>query len=840
MTEFRMLDMIRRDVFYALRTLRTGREWSAAAVLSLALGIGSSVALFSVFQNYALEQLPVHNAEELVTMRWSGEQIIRRASYHYAHIADSDGGRDGHTFPFEIVQQVLSGSRTLSDAIAFAPTGTMNAFTNGRAELITGQFASGNFYSVLGVEAVEGRVIMPYDDLESADPVVVLSQQYRSRRFGIDEPVVGETLTINGMPFTVAGVSPADFRDLMVRGLRDAPDVTIPLALEPRLRGSGTLLHSPSTWWLSVMGRMRPGMREESVEAELGLIFRRAVRAFAETQTGELHSPLRLPRLLVVPGRHGVSDPSRDVIGRLAILAGMLGSVLVIVYVNVAGLLFSRGTVRRREIAVRAAVGASRVRLIVQLLTESVVLAGAGGTVGLVTAIWSAPWLSTVLAPSLPADITIVRAPVLLFAAALTVAAGILFGVVPAIYTTRLASAPLGRRGPGTFSGPRTRLGRSLVAIQIALTVFLLVAAGLFWRTLSNLQQIDLGFNPNNIVTFALQPALSGYNRERATSLYRNLEHRLLTIPGIRSVSSSAIGGTLLDGGGARVRIQLQNRTDSPAASMLSVDPDFFDTLQIPLIVGRTFSPDDTLTSQPVALVNQAFAREFFPDGSPIGGRFRGGPNEVEVVGVVGDAKVNSLRVPAPPTFYLSVTQLSLPGRSVVIRTAGSPRSAIPSIEAALGRLDPRLPIGNISTFSERIGANHLGSERLLVFTSSAFGALALVTAMVGLFGLMSYSIVRRTKEIGVRIALGAGRGAVLRSIIGEISAIVGVGALVGLGAALAFSGFVESRLFGLAGHDPGTLVLAIMVTLCATVLAGYIPARRAARVDPLTAIRSD
>ena len=789
MTAFRMLDrldMIPRDLFYALRTLRTSKEWSAAAVLSLALGIGSSAVLFSVFQNYALEQLPVHNPEELVTMRWSGEQLIRRASYHYAHIAEADGGSGGHTFPFEVVEQLLSARRTLADAITFAPTGAMNAFANGRAEFVNGQFVSGNFYSSLGVEAVEGRVILPYDDIESAAPVVVISQQYRARRFGMDEPVVGETLTINGMPFTVAGVSPASFRDLIVRGLPDAPDVTIPLALEPRLRGSGSLLRSPSTWWLSVMGRMRPGVRKESVETELGLVFQQAVRASAETQMGELHSPLRLPRLLVVPGGHGVSDPSRDVVSRLAILAGMLGSVLVIVCVNVAGLLFSRGTVRRREIVVRAAVGASRGRLIVQLLTESVVLAGAGGTVGLVAAIWSAPWLSTVVLPRLPADITIVSGPVLLFATALTVAGGILFGVVPAIYTTRPALAPLARRGPGTFSSRRTRLGRSLMAVQIALTVFLLVAAGLFWRTLSNLQQIDLGFNPDNVVTFALQPSLSGYSRERATLLYRDLEDQLLTIPGIHSVSSSAIGGTLLDGGGVRVGIQLRNRTDNPEASMLSVDPDFFDTLQIPLVLGRMFSSDDTLTSQPVALVNQAFAREFFPDGGTIGERFRGGPNEVEVVGVVGDAKVNSLRVPAPPTFYLPVMQLSLPGRSVVIRTAGSPRSAIPTIEAALRRLDSRLPIGNISTFSERISANHLGSERLLALTSSAFGGLALVTAMVGLFGLMSYSIVRRTKEIGVRMALGAARGDVLRSVMVEISLIVGLGVLVGLGAALA------------------------------------------------------
>ena len=636
MTAFRMLDMldmIPRDLFYALRTLRTSKEWSAAAVLSLALGIGSSAVLFSVFQNYALEQLPVHNPEELVTMRWSGEQLIRRASYHYAHIAEADGASGGHTFPFEVVEQLLSARRTLADAITFAPTGAMNAFANGRAEFVNGQFVSGNFYSSLGVEAVEGRVILPYDDIESAAPVVVISQQYRARRFGMDEPVVGETLTINGMPFTVAGVSPAGFRDLIVRGLPDAPDVTIPLALEPRLRGSGSLLRSPSTWWLSVMGRMRPGVRKESVETELGLVFQQAVRASAETQMGELHSPLRLPRLLVVPGGHGVSDPSRDVVSRLAILAGMLGSVLVIVCVNVAGLLFSRGTVRRREIVVRAAVGASRGRLIVQLLTESVVLAGAGGTVGLVAAIWSAPWLSTVVLPRLPADITIVSGPVLLFATALTVAGGILFGVVPAIYTTRPALAPLARRGPWDVLQPTHSAG-SLANGGPDRSDGLSPGGGrsLLADTLESSTDRSR-IQPRQRRDIALQPSLSGYSRERAILLYRDLEDQLLTIPGIHSVSSSAVGGTLLDGGGVRVGIQLRNRTDNPEASMLSVDPDFFDTLQIPLVLGRMFSSDDTLTSQPVALVNQAFAREFFPDGGTIGKRFRGGPNEVEVVG---------------------------------------------------------------------------------------------------------------------------------------------------------------------------------------------------------------
>ena len=833
------LETLWRDVRYALRMLGRSKEWSAAAILLLALGIGSSAALFSVFQNYALERLPVHKPEELVTMRWSGEQNVLSASYRHAYIEGMDGWRGGHTFPFGFVEQLRDAGRTLSDVIAFAPTGSMNAYANGRAEFVSGQFVSGNFYSSLRVEAVDGRTIMPYDDAESADPVVVISQQYQARRFGMDKSVVGETLRINGMPFTVVGVSPADFRDLMLRGLPDSPDLTIPLAIEPRLRGSGSRLRSPATWWLTVMGRMKPGIRVEAVETELGRVLQQAARASAEAVMGEWPSSLQLPRLQVVPGGHGVSDASREVVNRLAILACMLGSILLIVCVNVASLLFSRGTARQREIAMRAALGASRSRLVVQLLTESVVLASTGGAVGLVAAIWSAPWVSRVALPSLPADITIVSAPVLLFAAALTVAAAVLFGVAPAIRATRPAAAPLAKQGPGTLSSPRTWLGRSLISAQVAVTVFLLVGAGLFLRTLSNLQKTDLGFNPDNVLVFTLEPTLSGYDGGQATSLYRDLEDRLLTIPGIRSVSSSA-GGTLLDGGGVRIWIELENRTDRPEVNRFSVDLDFLDTLQIPLELGRTFSADDTPASQPVALVNRAFAREFFPDGSPIGRRFRGGRNEVEVVGVVGDAKVNSLRVAAPPTFYVPETQLSLSGRSVLIRTAGSPQAAVPAIEAAVRGLDSQLPLGDISTLTERIGANHLGSERVMAVTSSAFGGMGFVTAMVGLFGLMSYSVVRRTKEIGVRMALGAAGSDVLRSVMGEIMVVVGLGVLVGLGAALALSRFVESQLFGLSGHDPTTILWVVTMTIGASVLAGYFPARRAARVDPVMAIRCD
>ena len=829
-------EALRRNIRHALRTLRSGKTWTVAAVLSLALGIGSSTALFSVFHNYALKSLPVPDPQALVTLRWSGEPTGRRASHHYAHLAGADGTRGGHTFPFDVVEQLRSAGRSLSGLAAFAPSGPLNAFADGNAEFASGQFVSGNFHALLDVDAAAGRTLMPWDDDESADPVVVISHQYRVRRFGTDEPAVGKPVTINGMVFTVVGVSPPDFGDLVPRGLPDAPDLTIPLGLEPRLRGPRSLLRSRSTWWLAVMGRMKPEVRAETVEAELRVAFRQAVR---ESDIPAASSPpAEPPRLHVVSGRHGLSDPSRDTLRRLATAAAMLGLLLSIACINAAGLLLSRNAMRQRELAVRAALGASRGRLTAHLLAESLLLAGLGCAVGLLAAHWLAAWAGT--ASALPGGVTIASAPALAFAAALTVAVAVLSGAGPAIRATRNISAPLAGRGFGTSPSLHPWRHRSLIAVQVALTAFLLAGAGLFLRTLSNLQQVDLGFDPDRVVSFTVEPESSGYDGPRAASLYRRLDDRLSNVPGVRSVSSSALGGTLLDGGGVRIAIELAGRADRPEASLFSVERDFFDTLRIPLVLGRLFSPNDTSESPPVALVNQTFAREFFPAGSPLGRRFRGGRNEVEVVGVVGDARVASLRRPAPPTFYLPTTQLALPGRTVLVRTAAAPGGAVPAIRAAAREVDPQLPLGNIGPLVDRIGANHLGGERVMAFASGLFGILALLTALAGLFGLTTCDVVRRTKEIGIRMALGATRGAVLRSVMGETLAVVGCGLFVGAAAAVTLGRVVESQLFGLTGHDPATLLLTAAVTLIACMFAGWLPARRAARVDPMTVMRRD
>lgn len=834
-----LLATLRRLIRHALRTLRSGRTWTVAAVLSLALGIGSSTALFSVFHNYALKSLPVSEPRELVTLRWSGEPTGRRASHHYAHLTGADGTRGGHTFPFDVVEQLRAAGRSLSGLAAFAPSGPLNAFAAGSAEFASGQFVSGNFHALLGVDAVAGRTLMPRDDDESADPVVVISHQYRVRRFGMDESPVGEPVTINGMTFTVVGVTPPDFGDLLPRGLPDAPDLTIPLGLEPRLRGPRSLLRSRSTWWLAVMGRMKPGVRAETVEAELRVAFRQAVRPSAPSSSAAASSPsVEPPRLHVVSGRHGLSDPSADTLRRLATAAAMLGLLLSVACINAAGLFFSRNAMRQREIAVRAALGASRGRLTAQLLAESMLLAGLGCAVGLLAAHWLAAWAGT--ASPLPAGVTIVSAPALMFAAVLTVAAAVLSGAGPAVHATREVAAPLAGRGFGTSPNPHPWRNRSLITVQVALTAFLLAGAGLFLRTLSNLQQVDLGFDLGNVVSFTVDPGSSGYDRPRAASLYRRLDDRLSSVPGVRSVSSSALGGTLLDGGGVRIAVELDGRTDRPEASLFSVEHDFFDTLRIPLVLGRLFSRDDTSESPPVALVNQTFAREFFPAGSPLGRRFRGGRNVVEVVGVVGDARVDSLRFPAPPTFYLPTTQLALPARTVLVRTATAPGGAVPAMRAAVREVDPQLPLGNIGPLVDRIGANHLGSERVMAFASGLFGVLALLTALAGLFGLTTCNVVRRAKEIGIRMALGATRGAVLRSVMSETLVVVGCGLLVGGAAAVTLGRLVESQLFGLAAHDPATLLLTAAVTLSACMLAACFPARRAARVDPMTVMRRD
>ena len=501
------LETLIRDVSYAFRMLRQNKAWSAVAILSLALGIGANSALFSLVNNYAFEKLPVKNPDELVVFRWYGGNTARSLYSEDSYVEHAKNETAGSGFSFDAFQRFENANQTLTDIFAFAADSSLNVIANGRAEFSTGQFVSGAFYPGLGIPAALGRPLGPNDDVPSADPVVVISHQYWERRFASDPRVIGNTLTINNAPFTIAGVSPRQMPDLTKRGSVNAPDITIPLAFEPQVRrGGGSWMSSPQNWWLIVAGRMKAGVRASQVQANFEGVWERAARdgwnAFVASMPPEAKSNPQLggrrlvvPQLRIISASRGVSDPRGAIFNRLAILTAIFGMVLLIVCVNLANLLLSRAAARQKEIAVRLAIGASRMRLVRQLLTESVVVAGLGGIAGLAFAIWCTRLLSVLIFridrfSPFSYQVPELNGAVLLFSAVLTLATGVVFGIVPALRATQTQSVSAIREAESKFTSSRSRLGKVLLVTQVALSLALLVGAGLFLRTLRNLQQV--------------------------------------------------------------------------------------------------------------------------------------------------------------------------------------------------------------------------------------------------------------------------------------------------------------------------------------------------------------
>lgn len=849
-----LLETLGRDVNYAFRMLRRNKGWSAVAVLSLSLGIGANSALFSLVHNYALEKLPVRNPDELVAFRWYGENSVERLGSEDSYIAHAASNeRAGSNFSFHAFEQFRTTNQTLSEIFALAKINALNVFVHGEAEFAGGQFVSGNFYNALGISPVIGRTLTPQDDRESAAPVVVLSHQYWQRRFNLDPGIVGSTITINNVAFTVAGVTPGHFVDLTKLGTLAAPDITIPMMLEPRVRtgDGGSWLRLPQDWWLMVMGRLRPGVALQQAEANFRDIFDAAAMQGWTTFVASLNDEQKLrpdlggreprvPGLRIVPASRGTSDSQPAVINELAVLTAIFGIVLLIVCVNLANLLLSRAAARQKEIAVRLAIGASRARVIRQLMTESLVIAAAGGVLGLFLAVWSTTLLSGIVFRISSNPLPGLNLAVAVFSSVLTVLSGLAFGIVPALRATRLHKETRG------LTPSQSRLGKSLLVVQVALSIVLLITAGLFLRTFWNLQRVDTGFKPENLALFRIQPSLNGYDRQRAVSLYEQLEEKLLMLPGVRNIAYVGPDGLLTDGE-THTAVYVQGESSQPAAptqaSILSISRNVFDTMEIPLKSGRPFTTADTQTAPLVAIVNEAFARTFFGNANPIGRRFAGRPQapasvQIEIVGVVPDVKVNSLRDTAPPMFYRPFGQVGFPSRIVVVRTAGDPEALLPAIRESVRSLDPRLPLRDVSTQMDRIGRGYLSNERIFAFASSFFAGLALVLAMIGLFGLMSYSVSRRTREIGIRMALGARSDLVLKAVMREALVLAALGVVTGLAGALALARLIAALLFGLAPHDPWTISIAVTLMLLVSALAGYLPARRASRVDPMVALR--
>jgi predicted permease len=843
------LEHVWRDVLYGWRVLSQAKGWTAVIVVSLALGIGANTALFNGINGLLFRKVPVSDPDTLVRFRTAGPNQMRTDSLVYGYTApDARGRQIESTFSYQMYQQFVAANRTMSGVFACAPFGRVNLVVNGQAEIARAFVSSGNYFQVLGVTAGLGRTITPDDDRAAAPPVAVLSHRYWLSRFGGRPNAVGSSVGVNGIPVTIVGVLAPAFTGIE-QAVGDAPDVSLPIALASPLNlEQPRTLMQPNFWWLEVMGRLKPGVTAAQVQGNLAGAFQQTARAGfdgylsslspEERSRSWLQGRTQVPELQVDSGSRGLYDVNTADRRAVIVITGVVALVLLLVCANVANLLLSRAAARHVELSVRLALGATRARLMRQLLTESLLLASMGGALGIVVGRWGQQLL-----PGAPGHPSPLDWRVLTFVIAVTTLTGVVFGMAPAVRATR-TDVNLGLKEHSRSIAPsRSPLGRSLVVAQVAISLVLLIGAGLFLRTLQNLRHVNVGFNPQHVALFDVSPALNRYDAQKRNLLYERIGERLRAIGGVRSVAWSS--PRLMSGRRFSTGIFVQGHPFTPGQAdtiaLVVVSPTFFETMEMSLLAGRGFTPRDTESAPLVAVVNEAAARTYFPHEWPIGRRFGSileDSGRLEIIGIVRDAKYNSVRDVAVPTLYAPYLQWPQGSAAFEVRTTGDPLAAVPGIREAVRQIEPTLSLINVNTQVEEVEGRFL-QERVFTQAYELFGGLALLIASVGLFGVMSYSVTRQTNEIGIRIALGARGQDVRRLVMRESMILVGTGITIGVCVAIVAGPLLTNLLFGLAPTDPTTIASAIVVTVFVSALAGYLPAHRASRVDPLVALRS-
>ena len=809
-----LVESIARDVTYAVGMLRRRPAFAAVAVLTLALGIGANTAIFSVMNVMLLRVLPVKNPQELVeVIRWSPDGSMMT------------------NLPYAVFQHLRENTTVLSGIFAFmADTRVLRA--GGGSERFTVHEVSGGFFSTLGVQPLLGRAIDPNDVGPSAQgQVAVLSYPFWSRRFGRDPSVVGSTVRINGAPCTVIGVMPAGFFGV---DRSQFPDMWVPLPSDTN-----------EVW---VLGRLKSGVSIPQARAQLEPLFQRALESMrdeikrwpAHERDAFLAQKLVLDR--ATSGTSGLRWEYWEYSNTMKILFGMTALVLLIACVNLANLLIARSAARSQEIGIRMAIGAGRRRILRQLLTENLVLALFGGVVGLLVAVGGHRLLVTSQIAN-PESVSLgfrLDVRVLGFSLALCLFTGLLSGVLPALRAAREVFLPAMH---GTFQlhgAARLPFARKLLAVQVALSLMLLIGAGLLVRSLRNLATTGLGLARENLVLMKVDPTLSRSLRDRQES-WTQLTERLAALPGVRSVSLA--GDAVFGNGGWNqiIWIRLPDGSEHNAQTSFNIaGPGFFETVGIPLLAGREFGWQDQEKSPPVAVVNRAFARRFFGGENPVGRRFRNSITQFEIVGLIGDAKYGHLREQPQPMFYLPLFQ-HLQDRSYYIhaRTVGDSAPIIAAMRHEIQAMDPDISIDRVRTIDEVVH-DLLRPDRMFAVLASVFGLLALLLTSIGIYGVVAYQVTRRTGEIGIRMALGAQRTDVLWMVMRETLVVLAAGAALGLPAAVASAHVLRSLLFGLAPSDPSAIALAATALTAAGALAGFLPARRAVSLSPMDALRHE
>jgi predicted permease len=816
------LDTLWQDLRFGTRLLRRSPLFTLTALLSLALGTGATTTIFSLVNALLLRDVQVAAPRELVEL-WRTTQF-----------------GSGTAFSYPTYERFRDDNTVFSSVLAMSKSPMAGSTVSGNRA--AGRLVSGNFFDVLGLTPLAGRLLSPRDDRPDAPEgtaVAVLSHRFWVREFGGSADALGRTVRIGAVPFTIVGIAPAGFDDLAVG--RPA-DFFVPMGSEPLVRQNSLLRSAPSSW-LGIVGRLKPGITSEAARANLDAIFGRFMSDMArEVADPEAQQRLRAQRVFVQSASNGVSDLRRDFSRPLLLLMGAVILVLVIACTNVVNLLLSRGVTRRREIALRLAIGAGRSRVIRQLLTESALLGAVGAALGLMVAAWGAPLaLSLVTQGGTPIDLDV--APdrrVLFFTAAVAIGASLLAGVFPALRTARGDLTPAFQANPRSLSVTResTRWGQVLIAAQVALSVLLVAGASLLIVTLRNIRGVHPGFEAGQVILVTVDPGRAGYTGERLLQYARDLLSAVRTVPGVQTASLSKI--TPISGGGIDLPITIEGRPRE-AGVMVNANrmmEDFFATMAIPIVLGRDFVPDDA--GRGGVIVNQALVQRYFKDENPIGRRFKlRGPELLEIVGVVANSKYYSLREVDKPTAYLYGLTDESGGLTLSVRTAGEPMAFATAIRARVESVAASVPISPARSLASQVDRS-LVTERLIARLLSAFAILALILAAVGLYGVLGYSVERRTGEIGLRLALGATRGGVLRSVLRQSAIVVAIGSSVGVAATQLLSRPLSGLLYGVTTSDPAVLALAAGSLFIVAMAAAAIPAWRAARVDPLVALRQE
>jgi predicted permease len=856
MSTWNIWEQLEQDVRYAFRSMASGKLFTAMAVLSLALGIGANTAIYSFMNAVMLRALPVKHPEQLIILNWRAKKDAPVVHSHWGSDYDEPGGgRTSPNFPYPAFELLRGHNGVFSSLFGHMGAGRLNLVIDGQAELADGQYVTGGFFSGLGVTPVAGRLIGQDDDRVGAPNVAVLNHDYWQARFAGSPSVVGKNIRINGSSFTIAGVAAPDFYGVSPE---DKPSVFLPLrnmgVTSPQR--DDALFNEGTYYWIELMGRLKPGATLQQAQAQLAVPFRHYVESTA-TKDRERAD---LPSLWLQEGGSGADALRRRYSKPLWVLMAMVGLILAVACFNIANLLLARAASRRREIALRLSPGAGRFRIMRQLLTESLVLALFSGAAGIGVGSLLIRFLLLLMTDGKD-DFSVkvgLDWPVLAFTLLIAFASGIFFGVAPALRASKVDITPALKETRASEPqakmrrfGVRFGLSQALVVAQIGISLLLVIAAGLFVRTLANLHSVSLGFNAENVLIFSLNGAKAGYTDDALKRFYKELEQSFQTIPGVRAATTSDI--PLVGGWSSSTSIGIPGIPEpaegqrGPNTSLAQVGTTFFETMEIPILIGRGIDKRDADGAPRVGVVNQVFAEKYFHGENPVGRHFRlGGTTngaDVQIVGVSRTARYSSLKREIPPVTYTSWLQSPKTRQAsemfFELRTTGNPLALANTVRQIVHRVGPQVPVADMTTETRRIDQT-ISQERTFAQLCACFGGLALLMACVGLYGTMAYAVARRTGEIGIRMAVGATRGRIIRMVLGEVAVLSVVGLALGLGGAYETTSFVKSFLFGVKPNDPPAIIASAAILVTCAILAGYVPAFRASRIDPMVALRNE